>query len=145
MVASEAVVAVILFVVGAICKKTQKEFRDYKQITAEKSDAQLRVKIQDEIQPIMEGIQRLHKRIDAIEDKESDDIKIILESYKYRYVSLCKRFIEQGYLTPDQHEQILEMYRVYTSLGGNGQAAEYHARIVLLPICKDPKDISNYN
>jgi hypothetical protein len=42
----------------------------------------------------MEGIQRLHKRIDDIEDKESDDIKVILESYKYRYISLCKRFIE---------------------------------------------------
>lgn len=140
MLCSEVVIAIILFIVGAICRKTQKDFQDYKEAMSKQSDADLRAKIQDEIQPIAEGIHRLQKRIEEVEDKECDDVKIILESYKYRYISLCKRFIAQGYLTQEQNDQAMEMFKVYTKLGGNGQAAEYHYRIMQLPILKASKE-----
>lgn len=142
MLCSEIVIAVILFIVGAICRKTQKDFQDYKETMSKQSDADLRAKIQDEIQPIAEGIHRLQKRLEEIEDKECEDVKMILESYKYRYISLCKRFIAQGYLTQEQNEQAMEMFKVYTNLGGNGQAAEYHYRIMQLPIRKASQEDS---
>lgn len=37
-------------------------------------------------------------------------------------------------MTQDQFEQLTEFYRVYTGLGGNGQAKEYYEKVMQLPI-----------
>ena len=48
--------------------------------------------------------------------------------------SLCKEFIKQGYLTPEQYDQLSEFYITYTGLGGNGQAQEYYEMAVKLHV-----------
>ena len=45
--------------------------------------------------------------------------------------------VRQEYLTKLQYDQLNEFYRVYTGLGGNGQAKHYYDRAVALPIHDD--------
>ena len=47
-------------------------------------------------------------------------------------MSLCKQYIKQGYITPEQYDQLTEFYKVYHDLGGNGQAKEFYDKAVSL-------------
>ena len=53
---------------------------------------------------------------------------LIISSYRFRLVQLCREFIKQGYLTQSQYDQLVEFYKVYHGLGGNGQAQEYYEK-----------------
>lgn len=37
-------------------------------------------------------------------------------------------------MTQEQYDQLSEFYRIYSGLGGNGQAKEYHELVLELPI-----------
>lgn len=118
----------------AFCKYLGSQVKYFKKLNEEKSDAELIEKIQEEIKPIVEEIHRLQKRIEKLEDYMGEELGIILESYKFRLVQLCKKYLKQQYLTQDQYDQLSEFFKVYSSLGGNGQAAEYYERAIELPI-----------
>lgn len=120
------------------CKYLHSQLRYFKELTREKSNDELIQTIQEELEPIIEELSRLNKRIDAIEDKECEDIGIIVESYKFRLIQLCKKYLRQAYMTETQYEQLSEFYKVYNSLGGNGQAQEYHEKVLELPIRSNP-------
>ena len=120
------------------CKYLHSQLRYFKELTREKSNDELIQTIQEELEPIIEELSRLNKRIDAIEDKECEDIGIIVESYKFRLIQLCKKYLRQAYMTETQYEQLSEFYKVYNSLGGNGQAQEYHEKVLELPIKSNP-------
>jgi len=66
-------------------------------------------------------------------DLEESHLRIILSSYRYRLMSLCKQYIKQGYITPEQYDQLTEFYKVYHDLGGNGQAKEFYDKALSLP------------
>lgn len=59
---------------------------------------------------------------------------LIIASYRYRLVQLCKIYIRQGYMTQDQYDQLTEFYKLYTALGGNGQAQDYYEKTIKLEI-----------
>ena len=59
---------------------------------------------------------------------------LIISSYKFRLVQLCREFIKQGYMTQCQYDQLVEFYRLYEGLGGNGQAKEYYDRAMQLEV-----------
>ena len=59
---------------------------------------------------------------------------LILSSYRFRLTQLCKAYIQQGFMTNTEYEQLVEFYKVYTGLGGNGQAKTYYERAVQLPV-----------
>lgn len=59
---------------------------------------------------------------------------LIIASYRYRLVQLCKIYIHQGYMTQDQYDQLTEFYKLYTALGGNGQAQDYYEKTIKLEI-----------
>lgn len=120
------------------CKYLHSQLKYFKELTREKSNDELIQTIQEELEPIIEELSRLNKRIDTIENKECDDIGIIVESYKFRLIQLCKKYLRQGYMTETQYEQLSEFYKVYNSLGGNGQAQEYHEKVLELPIKSNP-------
>ena len=60
-------------------------------------------------------------------------MSLIIASYRFRLVQLCKGFIAQGYITSSQMEQLTEFYKLYTGLGGNGQAKVYYEKAIALP------------
>jgi hypothetical protein len=60
-------------------------------------------------------------------------MNLIIASYRYRLIQLCKAFLSQGYITTSQMEQLTEFYKVYTGLGGNGAAKVYYDKAINLP------------
>lgn len=65
---------------------------------------------------------------------EQCHVDLIVASYRFRLIQLCKIYIKQGFMTQDQYDQLMELYKVYTGFGGNGQAKEYFDRAISLEI-----------
>jgi hypothetical protein len=59
---------------------------------------------------------------------------LIVASYRFRLVQLCKGFLNQGFITTSQMEQLTEFYKLYTGLGGNGQAKIYYEKAIALQL-----------
>ena len=127
---------------------------------------QYRQMIIDEIEPIIDELARLRDEINkvnlnaqtgitALETKEDvehkhmyDDLNdiqsentknfnLIINSYKFRLIQLCKTHLRDDYITESDFEQITEMYKLYHGLGGNGQAQEYYDKVLKLDVRPD--------
>ena len=103
-------------------------------LAEEKKDEQLEELIEEHIAPIKEDLNNLRSFV--LEEKKISEryIEIILASYRFRLIQLCQSFLKQGYMTSGQYEQLVEFFKVYAGLGGNGQAKEYYERTLKLPL-----------
>lgn len=95
---------------------------------------QLEATIDRHIEPIQQDLEDLREYCRQTDLTEKTHIKLIVASYRYRLVQLCKGFLAQGYMTPSQLEQLNEFYKLYTGLGGNGQAKVYYDKAISLPV-----------
>lgn len=118
----------------AFCRYLYKQLMAYKKMLQEKEDNDIVELIDEKLKPIVEDIEELRTYIRKIEDKERQDLTLIIASYRFRLVQLCKIYIKQGYMTQDQYDQLTEFYKLYHSLGGNGQAKEYYEKTMELEI-----------
>lgn len=118
----------------AFCRYLYKQLMAYKKILQEKENNDIVELIDEKLKPIVEDIEELRTYIRKIEDKERQDLTLIIASYRFRLVQLCKIYIKQGYITQDQYDQLTEFYKLYHSLGGNGQAKEYYEKTMELEI-----------
>lgn len=118
----------------AFCRYLYKQLMAYKKMLQEKENNDIVELIDEKIKPIVEDIEELRTYIQKIEDKERQDLTLIIASYRFRLVQLCKIYIKQGYMTQDQYDQLTEFYKLYHSLGGNGQAKEYYEKTMELEI-----------
>ena len=147
----------------AFCKYLWGSNKKLKQMQQEDQTRQQRQMILDEIEPIIQELTDINNKINtnkATMDKELAQMKVsaehthenmydylnkiqagnernftlILNSYKFRLIQLCKTHIKDGYITEHDFEQITEMYKLYTGLGGNGQAQEYYDKVITLQI-----------
>ena len=118
----------------AFCKYLHSQLKNYKKLLAESKDTELEKTIDFRIEPIQEEIEELRKYIMETKSIETSHLELIVSSYKFRLVQLCKEYIKQEYITQDQYDQLSEFYRVYSGLGGNGQAKEYYELAMELPI-----------
>lgn len=118
----------------AFCRYLYKQLMAYKKMLQEKENNDIVELIDEKLQPIIEDIEELRTYIRKIEDKERQDLTLIIASYRFRLVQLCKIYIKQGYMTQDQYDQLTEFYKLYHSLGGNGQAKEYYEKTMELEI-----------
>lgn len=109
-------------------EKTQAE--DNARILAEQK---LEHSIEFKLEPIYEELEELRKYIRDAENVEKTHMSLIIASYRFRLIQLCKGFLAQGYITTDQMEQLTEFYKLYTGLGGNGQAKVYYEKALALP------------
>lgn len=118
----------------AFCKYLHNQLKNYKKLLEESKDTELEKTIDSRIEPIREKIEELQKYIMETKNIEKSHMQLITSSYKFRLVQLCKTYIKQGYTTQEQYDQLSEFYRIYSGLGGNGQAKEYYELAVELPI-----------
>ena len=150
----------------AFCRHLFKQNKELKDIKEEEKNRQYRKMIVDEIEPIIAEITRLNKEISNMEQKGQNTIKdlkraeadahevmyedlekthaetlkafeLIINSYKFRLIQLCKTHLRDGYISESDFEQITEMYKLYHGLGGNGQAQEYYEKVIKLEIHPD--------
>ena len=118
----------------AFCRYIYTQMKMYQKLAEEKKDEQLEELIEEHIAPIKEDLNNLRSFV--LEEKKSSEryIEIILASYRFRLIQLCQSFLKQGYMTSGQYEQLVEFFKVYAGLGGNGQAKEYYDRTLKLPL-----------
>lgn len=118
----------------AFCRYIYTQMKMYQKLAEEKKDEELEELIEEHIAPIKEELNNLRSFV-LEENKISErHIEIILASYRFRLIQLCQSFLKQGYMTSGQYEQLVEFFKVYASLGGNGQAKEYYERTLKLPL-----------
>lgn len=118
----------------AFCKYLHGQLKNYKKLLEESKDTELEKTIDSRIEPIQKKIEELRQYIIDTKDIEKNHMQLIISSYKFRLVQLCKEYIKQGFMTQGQYDQLSEFYRVYSGLGGNGQAKEYYELALELPI-----------
>ena len=113
--------------------KLKKELDKAKELTKEKEKQAMEDSIEDHLEPIYQELEDLRKYIRDTKNIEQSHMNLIIASYRFRLVQLCKGFLNQGYMTMDQRTQLDEFYKLYTGLGGNGQAKIYYEQCIHLP------------
>ena len=118
----------------AFCKYLYSKMKNYKKLIEEKEDSTLDNTIETHIEPIRQEIEELRKYVLESNNVTNTHMDLILSSYRFRLTQLCKAYIQQGFMTNAEYEQLVEFYKVYAGLGGNGQAKTYYERAVQLPV-----------
>ena len=113
--------------------KLKKDLDEAKKLTEEKKKQEVEDSIENHLEPIYQELEDLRKYIRETKDIEKSHMNLIIASYRFRLVQLCKGFLNQGYMTMDQRAQLDEFYTLYTGLGGNGQAKIYYEQCINLP------------
>lgn len=79
--------------------------------------------------------------IQAKGEKKSAKTKMILGLGHDRIIFLCKEFIKQGWISPDDYENLHEyLYEPYKLMGGNGTAERLMEEVKKLPSTEVKKD-----
>lgn len=128
-----------LITAGALgfCKHLYKQANQYKTMIEEKEDAETAIVIDKKLEPIYEELEDLRAYIRDTETIEKSHMALIIASYRFRLIQLCKELIKAQHMTQAEYDQLTEFYRVYVGLGGNGQAKEYYEKAMELPIVEE--------
>lgn len=118
----------------AFCKYLHSQLKNYKKMLEEKEKDNLEEAIEAHIEPIKNEIEQLRKYIRETEVLEKSHMELIIASYRFRLVQLCRAYLKKGFMTSNEYEQLVEFFKVYHGLGGNGQAEEYYNKVVKLPV-----------
>ena len=147
----------------AFCRYLWKQNKQLQQYEKENDSKKYREMILSEIEPILDELARteselknldsnidqsiinlkqaievknscLKNDLDNLQAKTTRNFDLIINSYKFRLIQLCKTHLKDGYISEDDFEQVTEMYKLYNGLGGNGQAQDYYARVLNLEI-----------
>ena len=132
----EFLFSIIVAVLGIIQRKLQKELKAYKTLVRKEQQEKLEQQIDLKLEPILEDIEEIRKHVTERDLENDTKINLIVSSYRFRLIQLCKIYLKQGYLTTEQYEQINEFYDLYFKLGGNGQAKEFYDQVLKLEIRK---------
>lgn len=117
--------------------KARKEADEYKQLLRKKQEEESEILLDLKLEPIYEELEELRAYIRETKDTEKTHMSLIIASYRFRLIQLCKAYIQQKYITQDQYDSLMEFYKVYTGLGGNGQAKQYFDKAIALEIRQD--------
>lgn len=147
----------------AFCKYLHSQNKELKKLQEEDKNRHYREMILNEINPIIDELAKaeedikdldadvkaqitalrataetehkhMYKDLNKIQDGNVRNFNLIINSYKFRLIQLCKSHLRDGYITEADFDQITEMYKLYHGLGGNGQAQEYYDKVLELEI-----------
>lgn len=118
----------------AFCRWSWKQMKTYRSILDEKEREEQEAIVDAKLEPVIHEIEELRQYIYKVDIEEKRKLDLIVASYRYRLVQLCKIYLKQGFMTQDQFEQLSEFYKMYHGLGGNGQAEEFYDKTRALPI-----------
>ena len=133
-IAISVIAALIIAVLTGLMTYFWKQAKQYKSMLNSQKEAFYRQLVHEEIKPLERDLGELKSQLINLQNEEQHRLAIIQGQYKFRLIHLCRTYIRQGYLTEEQYEGLSEFYRVYTDLGGNGQAQEFYEKVIQLPI-----------
>ena len=160
---TEIILSVVIAMLTYFFKKSDKEkdaqMAHYQQLLEEERNGKIENMIEVQLQPIYDELEEIRKRVFSLQDHHEEDVKhiecehiedlkkindnisLIISSYKYRLVELCKGLLAQGFMYQYQYDHLNEFYNLYTRLGGNGQAKQYFDKVCsTLTIKPNPAD-----
>ena len=121
----------------AFCKYLHTQLKDYKNLLEKREDEHIEKTIDEKLKPIQDQIKELEFYIAEVANKEKADMSKIVASWGFRITQLCELYLEQGYFTHSQYIQLVEMYNLYSALGGNGKVKEYFEKTAQLQMKTD--------
>lgn len=62
----------------------------------------------------------MYNDLETIQENNDRKFNLIINSYKFRLIQLCKSYLRDNFITEKDFEQVTEMYKLYHGLGGNG-------------------------
>ena len=119
---------------GAFCKHLMKERKQYQELMKQEELKKQDEHIEEKIGPIVDDIEQIRTYLRNLETADTKKFDIIISSYRFRLCQLCKIYMEKQYMTSAEYEQLNEFYKMYTDLGGNGQAKEWYDKVKVLPV-----------
>ena len=134
---AEIILSIVTAGAVGFSKYIWKKKKKYKAIIEQAESDRESDLLDDKLEPIKQEIEDLRTYIRNTENREQHHMSLIIASYRYRLIQLCKCYLKQRYMTQDQYDQLTEFYKLYTALGGNGQAKDYYERTIRLPIKHD--------
>lgn len=120
-----------------LCGWLWKQLKNYKSLLNQQEEQQLEDVIEEKLAPVLHEIEELRTYIRNVDSINQHHLNLIIASYRYRLVQLCKIYLKQGFLTPAQFDQINQFYTLYHELGGNSNADNYYDKVKALEIKKD--------
>lgn len=108
--------------------------QQYQELVKEQEIQKAEIIIDTKLEPIYQELEELRTYVRETQNIEKTHMALIVASYRFRLIQLCKQYIHQEYMTTTQYEQLTEFYKLYVGLGGNGQAQSYYERAIALPI-----------
>lgn len=130
------VIAALTYVLNKNIKSKEETQKHYQELLEKEEDNKTKKEIDLQLEPIYKELEDIRKRILSLQDKENQDLdgvnenfKLIIASYKYRLVQLCKELLNQGFMYQYQYDHLNEFYNLYRNLGGNGQAQSYYEKV----------------
>lgn len=124
----EVVFSVVIGFFGWALKGIKKELKHYQELLDnEEKGAYVQV-IDRKLQPIDTRVRDVERNVDYI-----------IDSYRFRIITLCQLAIDKTYMSQNDFDQLTEMFKLYTSLNTkNGSdysiVAEYFTKAKALPI-----------
>lgn len=112
----------------AFCKYLHSQIKEYKRLLELRENDNIGKTIEEKLQPINDEIKKLEKYIEEVDAKENVLLTKTIAAWGFRITQLCEIYFDQGYMTQNQYIQILEMYSLYSQLGGNGKVKELFER-----------------
>lgn len=138
--------------------KKDETMAHYQELLVHEQEEKTKKAVEVQLEPIYKELEEIRKRVFDLQDSHVNDIDIIrdamdnrenamrneatenfkilqenldliISSYKYRLVELCKGLEKQGFMYQYQYDHLNEFYHLYRKLGGNGQAQDYYKRV----------------
>lgn len=157
------VIAMLTYYFKKDAKEKDAERQHYQQLLEEerngKTEAMVDEKIKVQLKPLYDDLEEIRREVLKLTNHHEDDVKkisgehlsdlrkindnmaLIISSYRYRLVELCKGLTNQGFMYQYQYDHLNEFYHLYAKLGGNGQAKEYYDKVCdTLEIKPNPMD-----
>ena len=132
--AIEIVLTIVTTIVSTLCAIAFKKLQAYKKLVEEKERTEHEKAMEKKLDPIYDELEDLRTYIRNTEITEKTHMNLIIASYRFRLIQLCKNLLSAQQMTQDEYDQLTEFYKLYVGLGGNGQAKEYYERTIQLPI-----------
>lgn len=134
---SKILLTLVTGALTGICGWLWKQVKNYKRLLDEQENEKMEEAIEEKLAPVLHEIEELRAYIRNVDTLNAHHLNLIIASYRYRLVQLCKIYLKQGYLTPMQFDQINEFYTLYHELGGNSNADNYYQKIKSLEVKDD--------
>lgn len=126
--------AAVMGVLGWYTAKLKKQLKFAEDYAKEQEQKKVNESIETKTQPIYDELENLRSYVRDNEIKSEKMWALVIDSYKFRLIELCKVHLADGFMTQAEYDQLTEFYKVYTGLGGNGQAKQYYDKTIILPV-----------